>query len=238
MVNSLSKQQELMLNDYSRKWSNSLLKKDNLDDLNQTINDLYTSINLTRPEIYHFSSIESALRFLLDKPLELMGSGIELLFEQYLIKELELEISGQIEEKLWWKKLYKELSCDFREAWSSPMDESIWENLSQIFLDADWEKLSAKLWDQNPTKSDNSSELVIEYSFNVFSSWIWNSACCLYDFCISELRCKYNQKKWKILKDIIGSCDYLFPYQNICLIAVISEHEKSWLSAINLDDQV
>lgn len=235
MINSISQEQETLILEYRQKWFKIGLQIEQTDyhKIKQEINAIHALLGFKEPEIVLVNSPYQALKTLmeLDGSIKRIGQPLEKLFD-IKISFLKSEIKTQLNEELWFSlkiNFLSELTDLFLDRLEIPFWNLLEEKLEVEFGNK-WDKLNSLLWIEKQLQPQNEWEPSVEFYCNSFSSWASIGEACIYDFCISVLKCEHNPEKWKTFKNLINSCGWILPYENICIIS-------SRPSIIRLDEQ-
>ncbi len=217
---------------YQKKWKNIALAKNLLDRncCDRTINLIYHSIGLPTPQILFFDSPYAALKTLAIQPNERMGRRIRSQIETQAIALLQSSLEQQLNE---------ELISQIKSQWEFENIEQL-ENLAWVELqerlkteidEKQWQILNNQLWTVNNSKINNSTEPKIECILNGFYGNMWTSLACLADYCINTLNCQCDINLWEILKNLVTTCGWIFPFEKVCFVCdrprkIILNHEE------------
>jgi hypothetical protein len=224
MINSISQEQEKLMLEYSQKWLKIGLKTEQVDyqKLKEEVNAIYGLVGIKQPEVLLVNSPYQALKKLahLDELSKKIGQPLEnLVHKQIILSKLKIKV--QLDEELWFfirRNLLSELVDLFLDRLETPFWNLLEEEL-ETELGKKWDKLISLLWIEKKLQPHNEWEPSTELYCNSFSSWANISEACICDFCISVLSCEHNPEEWRILKNLINYCGWIFPYDNICIIS-------------------
>ncbi|MBN3941445.1 MAG: DUF6745 domain-containing protein [Nostoc sp.] len=235
MINSIFQEQEKLMLKYTQQWLKIGLKTEQIDyqKIKTEVNAIYSLFGIKQPEVVLVSSPYEALKKLvqLDELSKKIGQPLEkLVHKQISLSKLQIKV--QLDEELWFfirRKLLSELIDLFLDKLEIPFWNFLEEEL-ETELGNKWDQLISLLWIEKKLQPHNEWEPSTELYCNSFSSWANISEACICDFCISVLNCEHNPEEWKILKNLINYCGWIFPYENVCLVS-------SRPSIIRLDEQ-
>ena len=236
-ISELTKQQESLLENYLSKWSKVVLSRKALpktqSKIDKIIGHVYRITALPQPKLL-LLPMKKALAIIAAATDEDLGQGLERIIEVAIVKQIEAQLRGQIEESLW-KTLQISLSFMLLNRQSDPLENRVWDILGNAFSTDDWNKIENRLWVEYPPEKDVDASYETEIRLNVCHLSTWVGYCCLFDFCISELDCQYSEDRWQILQQLVSECDYLLPYEQMCIAGYSDSDFDSAYEEISAD---
>ena len=92
---------------------------------------------------------------------------------------------------------------------SQHIEVNVWQHLSSYSPIREWEEKIKQPLQQ----IGDAIGLVSNISQNLMASSIE-----MLDFCVSVLKCSYNEKKWQALQGLVKECGFVLPLENTCLV--------------------
>ncbi|MBE9042389.1 hypothetical protein IQ235_16575 [Oscillatoriales cyanobacterium LEGE 11467] len=227
-ISELTPQQEAQLDAYKRKWQQVALSTTPIDKQNvkQAIEAIYEKTVSHELEIYFFDSPEKVanLSFLTRVyPQENWSNPKKL---NNLIRQVEKDLSKKI---LLPRTLFENIQNPLLEAITRQLDIELWHHLERrlsfqspistvIHQELRGKEKLSPIWKlAKPAQKKRLEGLWRFLSLaNLQKPGYLCSRCCIFDYCINELKCSVPEKPWQILTTFVAECGWTFFFYDFC----------------------
>jgi len=223
IILDITKQQEDSFSAYLSKWSQIVVSQEattnSVGDSDSLIKELYLIMEQSQPQLIYLS-MKEALEFVAQSRSENLGEGVDILIRKSIIEHINQHLKAQLSESVW-KHLQLSLCFSLLNKQSDPFEENAWKLLKKPFTEDKWERIEELLWAEylHPEVEDVDHNIDVLLHFNVAYLSAWTGHCCLYDFCVSELGCQIENRRWNILNSLVRERAYIIPFKKICIVA-------------------
>lgn len=221
LITHLSHEQEVLLPKYREKWKaiDTLTRPIDQDKVAASVNAAYLESNYPEPTLLFYRHPFAAIQAILAKESFRtdLGRSIRNNFHKRIMGHLIHLMERQLDQPLFYQVRSQLNYPDYPDhldqnsnptSFHFPMgiDTCIKAQIIQDFESADIDDAE-----------DNYSHVskLLE-TLDRPPSWsIWG---CMLDFCISVLDIQHDPKKWKVARELMECCSFIFPFEQVCIV--------------------
>ncbi|MEH2215119.1 DUF6745 domain-containing protein [Nostoc sp.] len=191
LIEKLTPEQEALIPVYREKWRAIALSTERIDreKAAEAVKISYVAIRKQEPEIIFCDSPYAGLKIVIQKQLK---HRLNTEFHNQLLYQFRNELRSQV-------------------AWQ--LESQLMEQLVTVVL-PDLTILEDILRVELKTQL----QLITNLRSPWFKAQLYSSVCSWVDFYISVLNCSYNQLKWQALQSLLEYCNWILPYEKICIV--------------------
>ncbi|WP_019498153.1 hypothetical protein [Pseudanabaena sp. PCC 6802] len=217
IITELTDGQKEILAVYRVKWQNIAVSTKLLDKekVIEIIEAAYAESSYPKPEILFYSSPQEAVRHVLSvKEFKTyLGRSINTKFLKRVLHHSYFIVKQQLDKNLF---INLQNQIQFPISPHYPTEQQPQISVFPDFYTA-LSCLENKLIDDLGSSEKNIID--ISYCMNSLAMPVsWATWVCMSDFCISVLAVRHDRKKWKVIQDLIQSCDFIFQFEKVCLV--------------------
>ncbi len=211
-INQLTPEQKALIPDYQNKWRKLLTSTETIDKniAVETVKSIYNFVGLPEPKIIFLKNFD--MKSFLDVDLDdILG----IIYQIEVVKHHNIDY------------LNEQLSTNLSISLDSKIVETyftIWKQQEGLWCEIWFEWINYR---NNQILDQEIHRKIRNFNYNnyiknesMFWLWqTWNIYGYQIDFYISELNLQYDAKIWKSYKSLAKNCGWIFPFQEVCLIA-------------------
>ncbi|MDC0834382.1 hypothetical protein POG22_15435 [Geitlerinema sp. CS-897] len=216
VITALSREQQALIASYREKWTAIATQTQPIDrdKVVEIIRAAYVASNYPEPDILFFSSPFVTIKELLsiNNFKSHLGRDIHTKFFKRVLEHLLHLMQRQLETLLFCRLSDQIAHPDF----PNHLDRNNNPKTFQFPMGIERcvELQLAKDFDETETDYSDLSKLL--QAMTRPAGWLtWG---CMLDFCISALNIQHDRQKWKVVRESIEHCDFIFQFENVCAV--------------------
>lgn len=205
-----------MIPEYREKWrfienSIELISRDNIIEV---INAAYFNTGYPEPEILFYNNPLIAIqKVACIKDFKIyLGRDIHIKFYKRVFEHLEYGLKQQLDANLFIRLRNQTLYTEY--PYYSTNDKSQTCYFPHSVINCLKEQIIADL---EKTNTELEYSDVLYFISNFTRPAEWAAWACMFDFCISVLKCHHDKIKWQVIQQLIQNSGFLFMYENVCI---------------------
>lgn len=178
------------------------------------INAAYFNTGYPKPEILFYNNPLIAIQEVTCiKDFKIyLGRDIHIKFSKRVFEHLEYGLKQQLDANLFIRLRNQTLYTEYPyySTYEKPQPCYFPHSVINCVKDqiiADLEKTNAELEYSN----------VLHFTNNFIRPAEWAAWACMFDFCISVLKCHHDKRKWQVIQQLVQNSGFLFMYENVCI---------------------
>ena len=215
IITEISDEQDEALGSYREKWKTvaKLTQPIDRERVAESIKLAYVASNFSKPEIVFFCSPFAAIEEILATKnfRAYLGRDIQHKFQKRCFDHLRHQIERQLDKNLFYKLLNQIDYPDFPDH----LDQYSNPRIFHFPVGIESCVKAQIMKDLGKTEADYSD--ISELLMALIRPAGWSSWACMFDFCISVLGLQHDQKEWRIIRELMQCCGFIFQFKNVCI---------------------